>query len=809
MSTLLYSTMSRHRHSLAFILLSSVICARYFPVLIGDRSLITNGPFHQPFFVGDPLAGGPITFPLERLASISWSHLQLPIIDPFQGYGIPLLANQGVPVYFPQLIVHFLFSGNYSIWIVLNVIAIAFGAYLLASSFGQRFPGAFAVGIAAALVGIVPPNLNMGMLNPFAVLPFVLVAIRYSLDPQTPFRRRGMLGTATSIAMLCLSGFQEVLPFMTFVIMVYAVALVFHLKTFRQRPGIIAWTAFWGFAGAVIGSIGILPTFAAVTHGAGINVSGSYLTHVPGFWLATLTMPSLTEHAMVGSPPDLGQTVWTLGSPIFIVTIVLSLALIVRPAGRAVRWYVCPSVVLVVFGILGYANTFDVLRVFDLPILTYVSSVRFLQFAWWLPWCLLLGAVISNVRHLRWYDATGALVLAGAFDWVFVVKFRDQLVARHLEPYLTQTVHAVMLAGAIAAAFLVVVLLVGWVTPRTASILMTAIVVMSSLYYLPANFYPASSDSAVNSLDIRGVQPPHDTYLSFVGRAPLPTTYYSVQVFSPVIPKPYKDVMSALFSTSETDGYGPIFEQVPTLGLATLSPRLLQVLGSLGVNQFVIKARLPTSTFGVISHCGSLTPVRSQSAVCLLGPSTNLGGPPASSGFAYELPGASPLVEANAHLVPVTTSNVGLTDLLRHLSSASIAFTDYAYVTADHRALRTARQVLGISRTQTLQSVTFALRSRTAGLVVLRASYFQGMRASVNGRSTSALPVDGGLWTAVDIGAGNSDVVLNYESTADRVELGLAVIGLGALALAWLVLAASSMREKRARVDPAVSQARS
>ena len=327
--------LSQHRHTLAFVFLALVICGIYLPVLTGARSLITNSYVHTgPYFVGDPLAGGPITLPLERLASLSWSHLDLPVVDPFQGYGIPLLANQGVPVYFPQLIVHALFPGNYSIWIVLNLIAIAFGSYLLASSFGQSLPGAIAVAMTASLAGVAPPNLNMGMLNPFAVLPFALLSIRYTLDPESSFRKCGLLGTVTSVAMLSLSGFQEVLPLMAFVIIVYAVGLIHHFRTLRRRAGLIVSTAISGGIGMVVGSVGLIPSFVAVRSGAGINPPGSYAAHAPLFWLSTLTIPSLTQRAMVDSPQDLGQTVWTLGSPILLLVLVLSVALVLHHSGE-------------------------------------------------------------------------------------------------------------------------------------------------------------------------------------------------------------------------------------------------------------------------------------------------------------------------------------------------------------------------------------------------------------------------------------------------------------------------------------------
>jgi hypothetical protein len=71
------------------------------------------------------------------------------------------------------------------------------------------------------------------------------------------------------------------------------------------------------------------------------------------------------------------------------------------------------------------------------------------------------------------------------------------------------------------------------------------------------------------------------------------------------------------------------------------------------------------------------------------------------------------------------------------------------------------------------------------------------MRASVNGNSVQALPVDGGLWTAVSVRRGFSRIDLDYASTADLIEFGVAGVGMAALLMAWLALAAVGIRRKR------------
>ncbi|MGC9156469.1 MAG: hypothetical protein ACP5HZ_12620, partial [Ferrimicrobium sp.] len=302
------STWSRHLIALAFfVVLLGVI---YGPVVLGHASLKTDTDWPTgPLFVIDPSAGGYISLPLEQLGIQAWLHLRLPFIDPYQAFGIPLLASQGVPVFLPELIVHLLVSSNYSIWNILRLLALSFGTYLLASSFGQSLIAGIAAGVGVSLAGVVPPNVNLEMLNPLMVLPFVLLSLRYLLDPAKPHKYVYALGFATGIFFLATSGFQEALPLLALVILIFSVAMVIHFGTFADRLRV--WlTLGAGAFGVLIGSIGLLPTLSAVSAGMGENGPLKYLGSVPPFWLATLSLPHISGPGVVAQPTNLGQAVW-------------------------------------------------------------------------------------------------------------------------------------------------------------------------------------------------------------------------------------------------------------------------------------------------------------------------------------------------------------------------------------------------------------------------------------------------------------------------------------------------------------------
>lgn len=819
----------RHRHAVAFAVFVLLIGGLYLSVLLGDRSLVTQGAAPKgPLFVIDPAGGGAITLPFERLESIAWSHLHFPVVDPYQGYGIPLLADQGVPVYPLQVIAHLVFPHNYSIWNVVNLMALAFGAYLLASSFGQRFPAALAVGTAAALAGVAPPNVNMADLNPLAVLPFVLVALRYALDPGRPNHWPAWAGTAMAVALVSLSGFQEVLPLFAVVVLVYAAALVLHYRTAVVRPILVAGAFVATVAGVAIGLVGLLPSIGVVQDQASLNIPSSYTSHAPLYWLATLTVPGVAGPSMAGRPQDLGLSLWTLGTPLLVPVLLLAIVLVVRRGGRALAWYVWPSVVLVVVGILGYANLLHVLTLLDLPFFDSIKSVRFLQFAWWIPWCLLLGAVITGARALRWYDALVAAGVSALVDVLLVGQYRHALSIGHLARDLRLTGDPSVDAAVVAGGFLLAVAVGRWVRPGVVAWVLAGAVAASCIFYLPTNFYPAKAHGAVvsrNALKDRGSAAGHLVFVDTPALSfGLPATSYTVQIWGPVIPRPYQKAAVALFSRKQTGGLGPLYGALPTLSLATPDRRLLSLLASLGVDTLVTAGELPAATFGVVAGCAAsahpvsgastavaATPHMPASAlaapqVCVLehkAPQARRIAPPT---YVYDIEGSSPLVDAAATPVAVPTNKDGLERLVRQLSPRSRSLPSDAYVTSPGRRLLAARGVRAWGRRATTEDVRLHVAAASAGLVVLREAAMAGMRATVNGRAVTVRPVDGGLWTAVPVGAGRSRIVLQYVSVGDQVGMIAAAGGLAAGLLAWVAIGAIAiarrLRSRRSSSPP-------
>ncbi len=782
----------RHPHLLALGVLGLTIGALYLPVLVGARSLITDAPLSGgPYFVADPLAGGPITAPLAHLVASAWGHLQLPVNDPFQGYGVSLLANQGTPVYPPEILAHLLVPGHYSDWNVANLVLLAFGAYLLARSLGQRWLAAVPVGLVAALAGPAPPNVNLSMLDPLALTPFLLLALRHALDPASRHRRVGLLGVATSVTLLALSGFPEVLPLLAVTVAVYAAAMCHHFATLRRRPGLVVATAGAGLCGLVAGGVGLWPTLAQLGGGATVNPPDGYLTHVPAWWLATLTVPSVAGPGLTGQPADLGLTVWTLGTPLLVVVLVLSVAVMARRGGRPTRWYGVPSAVLTLLGVLAYADAGHLLVLLHLPVFEDIFSVRFVQFAWWLPWCLLLGLVVSGARALRAVDVLAALAVGVAVDLPAVAGLRHALAAHHLGAAAERTAGATALALVLGAAFCAALLAARRWGDRWAAGLAAVVVLGSCAWYLPTAFFPAGADGAPASLRVHG-----PSTLAFFGAAALPWRFPSVQVWGPIDPVPYHDTVSRLFPAAETvDGLGVLNQSAPAMGFVAPGPTAVSALRYLGVDTVVSPTPLTAPGGAALPSCGPPAPAPGPAGLCDLGPGTVAGGPTAATVHAYRVEGAAPLVVPVRRLATVPTDAAGRRRSTGALTPAG--GPPVAYVTGRAPAAPAAG-VRGLGWSATTESVTVRVTAAAPGVAVLRAAHVPGMTATVDGRAVPATAVDGGLWTAVPVPAGRATVVLDYVTGAERVEFAVAFAGLVALGAAWLWLAARSLRRRTA-----------
>jgi hypothetical protein len=676
----------------------------------------------------------------------------------------------------------------------MRLLVLAFGTYLLASSFGQSMVASIAAGIAVSFAGVTPPNTNLEMLNPLMVLPFVLLSLRYLLDPAKPRKALYALGLITSVFMLAIAGFQEALPLLAVVIVIFGIAMVVHFHTLTDRPRL--WlTLGSGVAGVVIGAIGLLPTLSAVRAGMGVNgqLSNFYLNAVPRFWLATLSLPHIQGTGLVVAPTDLGQAVWVLGSPVLGLVLVLAVFGVVRHH-RASLWYVGPSLVLVVFGILGYANVFGVLSVFRFFPFDSINMVRFLGFMWWLPWCLLVGFVISIARTFKVYEVVTSLVVATVVDLVLYEQFTAALRAAHVAGGVSTADHGLLLAIAVMVAFAVGIVLARLIA---GGVLVALVFVVVTILLVPTNFFPAQADISLNHIHGHAIAT-SDVLTFNPGEWQLPTEVNSVQIFGPILPKPYSRIIAALLPPKLTvNGLNGVNVGQPTLFGAQVTSHLVQILRSLGVNEIAsAQSFAPTGISSVPPCSAKVATAHHDFGLCYLGTGSFTGGHRVVPNALFELKGVDPLVAPSSRMVRVPSNAVGLHKTLVAIASDGGILPRTVTITAHEQLPPPAQGLIGIRRSATTESVVIGTRAKTGGLAVLRDTYLSGMHCQVNGRPQKCYPVDGGLWTGVSVPAGVARATLDYVSTGVHLEFAVAVAGTVILALGWIGLLVLSLRRK-------------
>jgi hypothetical protein len=792
------------------VLITLLLTVVYGSVLIGHASLKTNSYTPTgPLFVGDPLAGGSITVPLEYLVTRAWSHFQLPAIDPYQAFGIPLLSSQSVPVFVPEIITHMLFPNNYSIWNFLRLDILAYGTFLLAFSFDFGLCGSLAAGIASALVGVAPPNVNLEMLNPLMMIPFVLLSLRYLLDPSYKRVITAWLGFVTSVTLLALSGFQEVLPLLAVLIAVFALSMAIHYRVFQLSPRRLIATLTGGVIALLIGAIGYLPTLSIVRQGFGVNSPKAHLQAASSFWLGTLAIPKINGASLVLTSPKHTFDVWILGTPVLLIVILLA-ALGTWKYFRNSLWLTIPSLFLILVGILCFSDELGILNIFGFFPFNSILMTRFFGFVWWIPWCLLLAMVISNAKRFSLGDILVSLVISIVTDIYLMQSFTSGASTHQLQISQNQSFQATGTAITLLILFALAIHL----SQRMATTWPPLVVfIAATLLAVPTNFFPKGASQAATGLS--GNYTNSSSLVDFAQVLQPPAFIPAINSLAPIISPAYLQILQRAFPNQFNYlNYSATKTDAPTLYYVGIGTRLIQGLATLGVNELATPS--PLNLGLSIPNCQArqvgknslqtshATIPSTQIQICDQGVAKVIGNSHIHTLQLYKLIGVDPLVMTAQSLSIATSQEKTLADTLTSMNKTnrlgSTAFLDIG-TNAKRSTFDThlATNPKGIKRTVTTETITTAVRTSRGGLLVLRNSYLPGMTCSVNGHNTTCFGVDGGLWTAVQTTAGNSTVTLNYVNPTTRLEELVGILGSITILLAWLTLAVKKLQSTRTR----------
>jgi hypothetical protein len=578
----------------------------YWPIVIGVASLKTASAWPPgPLFVADPVAGGPITMPMEILAAHAWASGQLPLWLPTQGLGLTLGGNQAAAWFLPETAFHIVFPNNFSIWGLARLFGIGMGFYLLARELKIATMAAILVGLLAMLSGPVPPNVNLSMLNPLMVLPFLLIfTIRLARDKG----RYARLTNAAAVALLTVSmltaGFDEVLP------LFYLLdALVFVLSAnwwHRElKDGIQATALFLaaGVAGAAGSAIASLTLLAPLTSYFSFQGSASYLSHVPDEWLITLLDPDFFGRGMTAGQGDMGQSVWALGNPILWILVVIAIVGLLRRGHTVVSrrvWWLFVAVTL--FGLLAYSNTLGVLSALQFPPFDLIISVRFLPFMWWPCAALLAGLGLSQLPNTGrpWITISSLIPIAALVAAAFGA-------AAGSDPGLLSQSHEYLrkfLLEAFAALTVSVGVLAIATTVRRRHLAALAWVagLASLLTLLPTNYFPAQSGStpaiqtAARYLRRHGLADGIYTGFGTLDFDMLLSAYgiREISEFGVFYPRSYALALSGLFPSPPpgTNG-GVLFFAAPAAQSALAPAAQIGPLAAMGVSGLLSESPIP------------------------------------------------------------------------------------------------------------------------------------------------------------------------------------------------------------------------
>jgi hypothetical protein len=618
--------------SLAFALL---LFARYESVVTGARTLMTRGAWPSgPLFVLDPAAGS-LTAPMQQLGAHFWRLGQLPLWLPSEGFGQSLAANQGA-VWFPlEVIVHLLVPHDYSVWNLLRLLLLAVGTYGLAREMGVSFAGGLLAGSIAVLGGPVPPNTNLDMLNPLMVLPFLLIVSGRLLTDER--KLPWACATGLLMALLWLAGFDEVLPLLMVLWAVFCLAL---LAGGAWRGGLVrcgAWLIATVVAGVAGSAIATEPLLSSLRSSFSYQSSGSYLTHVPAYWLVTLLNPWAFGRSVAAGPFDMGQSAWIVGNVVMWLLIASAVAALVR-AREPERFWWWGAAALVAVGILGYADVFGILRIFDWPPFDLIVMVRFLPFLWWLPACTLAGYGFDRL------DAGASAWLSALSGCLAFGVLGAEVFALHVLIEAGLPVHTVvalrLLGDAVPGMLFAAATAVAAHVPGAGRRLgVLAVAVLSLWVYTPANFFSRSSGIRRLSAEVAHVSGPNAfIFVSGGGTLPLQLAGYGdpmLQAMGVFYPRRYVSLLTASFGSPGNVGQPSsiLFFGAPTLSALPLTSGTVQRLAALGVGTLVTAS---TVSVGGFTANGKYAP-RTQAALTALA-NTYTARPDLQAAFPFPSP---------------------------------------------------------------------------------------------------------------------------------------------------------------------------
>lgn len=255
--------------------------------------------------VGETLFWGLPSLQFYPWRSFAFSELRagrLPVWNPYNGGGVPLLANYQVAVFYPPNWLHLVLSDvlAMNLLAVGHIVLAAVGMWVFAGCWQLPCFGRAMATMAFALSGYLIPRMgSFPTVAAAAWLPWLLWAVHCVI--QRPHVRT-TLSLALVCALLLLSGHAQTAYYVVLMAAIYGVWLAWFVRR-RNRiwPGLV-WAAGGGLLGVGIAMIQLLPT--AELLGRSARADGLHYEWTTNFSYSLARALTLLAPNLYGTPAD-------------------------------------------------------------------------------------------------------------------------------------------------------------------------------------------------------------------------------------------------------------------------------------------------------------------------------------------------------------------------------------------------------------------------------------------------------------------------------------------------------------------------
>lgn len=367
----------------------------------------------------DPNSGF-INQAVGHLVANDWLHGHVPWWNPYEGVGMPLVAEGQNGALFPLVVLLEWSHGFLVLHLVLEIVA-GWATYFLVRRLGVGPVTATACGIAYALCGTFAWFAgNPGPALPF--LPLALLGVEDALRTGEAGRARGWRLLALAVALSAVAGFPETAFIDGILVVLWALARLVPLQRAVRR--VVAAKIATGLAVGVALTAPLAIAFAVYVPHALIG------GHSGGFSKVSLAPAGLSQLLLPygfgpifafhsSGAPDVISTQWdNVGGYLGVVLVFTGLLGILGARRSALRWVLAAWVLLCLLRSYGFAPVVDVMGA--LPGLHQVAFYRYDNPAWTMAVIVLAGLGIDDVVHgrlRRWQVALALAAAGGCAAW--------------------------------------------------------------------------------------------------------------------------------------------------------------------------------------------------------------------------------------------------------------------------------------------------------------------------------------------------------------------------------------------------------